>query len=120
MLRFPVVTVSVLLVAAVIGCSTGRPPSVPRSAKSVAMPATGGGETLSFTAPERGIAYVFDRSTNNMVYTGWLKGGEMLELDPRQDEVRIEGRAVVERDLPDGSKFEVWFDPRHATATGRY
>ena len=101
---------ALLLVAVVAGCSSGRPPSVPGSAKSVAL--MGGGEAVSFTAPDRGIAYVYERSSRTMVYSGWLKAGEALELDPGRDEVRIGGRPVAQRQMGDMSGFEVWFDPR--------
>jgi len=72
----------------------------------------GGGEAVSFTAPDRGIAYVYERSSRTMVYSGWLKAGEALELDPGRDEVRIGGRPVAQRQMGDMSGFEVWFDPR--------
>jgi len=109
---------TLVLVALLAGCSSERPPSVPKTAKSVAL--MGGGEAVSFKAPERGIAYVYERPTNNMVYTGWLRGGETLELDPGRDEVRIEGRPVAQRQMKDLTGYEVWFDPRRPSATERY
>lgn len=105
-------------VAVLVGCSTDRPPSIPRTARSVSI--QGGKDAVRFTAPQRGIAYVYDRSTHNMVYTGWLRGGETIELDPQSDEVRIEGRAVAQRDLRDLSGYEVWFDTKDPSTTERY
>ena len=99
-----------VLVAVAAGCSSERPPSVPDTAKSVAL--MGGGEAVRFTAPERGVAYVYERPTRSMVYSGWLKGGEVLELDPGRDEVRIGGTPVAQRQMGDLQGFEVWFDPR--------
>ena len=101
---------ALVLVALVAGCSSERPSSVPDSAKSVAL--MGGGEAVSFTAPERGIAYVYERPERSMVYSGWLKAGEVLEIDPWRDEVRVGGNPVAQRQMGDLRGFEVWFDPR--------
>ena len=64
-------------------------------------------DVVRFTAPERGVAFVYDRSTQNKMYSGWLKGAETLEVDAPHDQVRIGERVVAERDLRDQSEYEV-------------
>ena len=115
--RFPgqparaVLVAALLFAATACGCtSSDRPSSVPKSAQSVVTHK--GTEPIAFTAPQRGMVFVFDRSTHNRVYTGWLRGGETLELDAPHDEVRIDGRSVAQKDLRDANEYDVWFDPR--------
>jgi hypothetical protein len=101
---------AILAAALASGCATNHPSAVPKAARSVVR--QGGHEVARFAAPERGIAFVYDRSSGTKVYSGWLKGGEVLEVDPPHDEVRIGERVVSERDLRDESEYEVWFEPR--------
>ena len=101
---------AVLVAALAVGCASDRPGAVPKAAKSVARHT--GQEAFQFIAPERGYALVYDRSTGNKMYAGWLKGGETLDVDAPHDQVRIGERVVAERDMRDDSEYEVWFEPR--------
>ena len=110
---------AVVSAALLAGCAPERPESVPADARSVAKQS--GNNAINFTAPEDGTAYVYDRSAHKMVYSGRLKRGETLELDPRRNGVRIEGRPVLEAKLRDLNEYQVWFDtePTSATAGSR-
>jgi hypothetical protein len=102
---------AVLAAALAAGCAANdRPGAVPRAAKSVARHT--GQEVFRFVAPERGYALVYDRSTGNKMYAGWLKGGETLDVDAPGDQVRIGERVVAERDMRDDTEYEVWFERR--------
>ena len=107
---------AMVLVAALAGCAPERPESVPADAQSVARQS--GSNPINFTAPDDGNAFVFDRSTQKMVYSGRLKRGETLELDPRRDGVRVDGRKVVETRLRDLNEYQVWFDADQSATAG--
>jgi hypothetical protein len=94
------------------GCAKDRPKSVPADAQSVAKQT--GTNPVNFTAPNDGTVYVYDRSAKKMLYSGRVRRGETLELDPRRDEVRLESRVVMNKDLRDLNKYQVWFDAEGA------
>ena len=98
------------------GCAPERPESVPADARSVAKQS--GNNPVNFTAPRDGTVYVYDRSASRMVYSGRVQQGETLELDPRRDNVRLEGRVVLEKDLRDLNEYQVWFDDERAATAG--
>ena len=105
------IAAALLVAAAVFGCTpSDRPATVPASAHSIVRQK--GNHPIVFSAPERGVAFVYDRSTQNKVYAGWIKGGETLEVDAAHGEVRIDGHPVVQKEMHDTSEYEVWFDPR--------
>jgi hypothetical protein len=97
-------------------CAPERPESVPADARSVAKQS--GNNPVNFTAPRDGTVYVYDRSAGRMVYSGRVQQGETLELDPRRDNVRLEGRVVLEKDLRDLNEYQVWFEDERAATAG--
>lgn len=98
------------------GCGPKHPESVPADARSVAK--QDGTQPVNFTAPRDGTVYVYDRSEKEMLYSGRVRQGETLELDPRRDKVRLEGRVVMEKDLRDLNQYQVWFDEEGAAPAG--
>ena len=109
------VTALIAILAAVVGgCAPERPESVPADAKSVAKQT--GSNPLNFTAPDDGTVYIYDRSQQKMVYSGRVREGETLEIDPKRDNIRLEGRVVLEKQLRDLHQYQVWFDEEHSAA----
>ena len=100
--------------AVAAGCAPERPESVPADAQSVAKQS--GHNPINFTAPHDGMVYVYDRSANQMLYTGRVERGDTLELDPRKDVVRLDGKPVLEKSLRDLNEYQVWFDEAATTA----
>jgi hypothetical protein len=95
------------------GCAKDRPESVPADARSVAK--QGGTQPVNFTAPRDGTVYVYDRTSQKMLYSGRVRQGETLELDPMRNKVRLEGRVVMEKNLRDLNQYQVWFDEEGGT-----
>ena len=102
-------------IGAACGCASERPKSVPADARSIARQT--GSNPVNFTAPEDGNIFVYDRSTQKMVYSGRLRRGDTLELDPKRDEIRVDGRSVLESNLRDLNEYQVWFDKEPSAAT---
>jgi hypothetical protein len=98
------------------GCGSQHPESVPADAQSVAKQT--GTNAVNFTAPRDGTVYVYDRTQKEMLYSGRVRQGETLELDPKRDKVRLEGRVVMEKDLRDLNQYQVWFDEEGAAPSG--
>lgn len=106
------VSLMVVIATAICGCAPERPESVPADAKSIAKQS--GSNPVNFTAPNDGSVFVYDRSEQKMVYSGRLREGETLEVDPRRDKVRLDGRVVLEKQLRDLNEYQVWFDEEPA------
>ena len=106
-----------LAVAAVLGGCAGRPMSVPVSAK---MMTEGNGDRISFRAPEFGRVYVTNDSTNKILYQGDVRRDETVEVDPRDNRIRLAGRTVTESSLADGDRYKIYFEPLTHERVVRY
>lgn len=115
-LPFPCALAAFLVATLVAGCAPERPESVPADARSVSKQT--GSNPINFTAPEDGTVYVYNRSTKKMIYSGALKRGQAMELDPKADVLRIDGRTVQETGLRELNEYQVWFDAEPSTAGG--
>jgi len=100
---------ALLLALTACGCGPERPSAVPADARSVAKQS--GSNPITFTAPEDGTAFLYNRSTSKMIYSGRLKRGETIELDPKRDQIRVDGRTAQETSLRDMNEYQMWFDP---------
>ena len=80
--------------------------------------ALAGMPAVNFTAPADGMVYVYDRSAKQMLYSGRVRQGESLELDPMRNNIRLAGSVVMEKDLRDLNEYQVWFDEDAAATSG--
>lgn len=88
-----------------LGCAH-RADEVPASASLM-----GEGRETSFRATEYGRVYVVDRDLDRVVYQGDVDKGEMVEVEPDRDRVRIAGRTVAETDLANNGIYRIYFEP---------
>src|SRR5829696_5296129 len=68
---------------------------VPEQALHV-VPATAqlmreGDEPIVFRAPENGTVYVYNSSDDRLVYTGAVRRGQTVQVDPDEDFVMVDG-----------------------------
>src|SRR5687768_24119 len=77
------------------GCTVERHPAVPADAR---MAAEGDGK-VSATATEAGMVYISDRHENRLLYSGDIKSGEVVSVDPEANQVTIDGRVVQDKTL---------------------
>jgi hypothetical protein len=91
------------------GCAKDRHEAIPPSATLVSE-AQG---DIRYTAPEDGEVYVYDQSEDELIYSGRIRKGETLSLEPEDDEdkIRIESQVVSTEDLKEGNKHRVFFSP---------
>jgi hypothetical protein len=100
---------ALLLALTAWGCGPERPSTVPADARSVAKQS--GSNPITFTAPEDGTAFLYNRSTSKMIYSGRLKRGDTIEVDPKRNEIRVDGRTALQPELRDLNEYQMWFDP---------
>jgi hypothetical protein len=91
---------------ALIGCSHDRDEMVPPSA----MMSAEGDSRLSFRAPNDGTVYIYDTDANRLVYSGQVEKGQLLVLDPGQDELTLDGKTLTEKRIDRGDKHQIFFD----------
>src|SRR5215204_4468832 len=96
-----------ILLALLGGCMHDRHEAIP----SDATLQTEGQKELAFRATEPGTVYVYNRNDNKMVYSGEMRRGETLSIDPNQDRVTLDGRTVLEKGLDNNETLRVFFKP---------
>jgi hypothetical protein len=102
-------TAGLILPALLIGCSSQqRPELVPASAR---LQMSGTGREV-YTAPEDGMVYVYDKSTDHLLWSGQVLRGQTVIVDPKTDQITLNGAVVSNRAPIHGSHgIDVYYDP---------
>jgi hypothetical protein len=96
------------------GCASH--PAVPPDASLM----TSGTTTAKFKPTTDGRVYVVDRTSGNILYQGQVDRGDVVELNAREDHIKIGGNTVSDRTLDDGHDFEILFKSEPEERTVRY
>lgn len=88
------------------GCAHERHEEIPSSATM----AVEGDERLAYTAPHDGKVYIYDINDDKMVYSGDVKEGDDVTIDPEKRMVLIEGRTAIEDGVRNGHRHRIFFD----------
>ena len=86
-----------------------RPPGVPLTASLGGE----GEDRIEFAAPNDGEIWVVDsraRDADAVIYTGAVRRGERVTVNPEKDQITIDGRPVYEKNLPDRAR-RIFFVP---------
>jgi hypothetical protein len=75
-----------------------------------------GHEPLLFQAPSDGTVWVYNDSDERLVYTGALRAGQNVQVDPDHDFVTVDGRKVVDTKMDDFDRHQILFGPSSLTA----
>jgi hypothetical protein len=97
--------VGVALLIGVAGCMTERCHEVPGAAESLAS----GNNIVSATAPAVGMMYVCDQNANKLDYSGDVHRGDVIEVDPMQNRITLNGRTVSEKSIIGGNMHRIFF-----------
>ena len=94
------------------GCATNNE-NIPPSAQMVSS----GNEQVAFTAPRHGTAYVLDKNTNKMIYSGTIDKGQVVSVDPTRHDrnITIDGNGVTQTSLNVGHTYQIYFHPDDRT-----
>lgn len=113
MFRLSQIAVPVLgavVLAGVGGCTHERHAEIPATAAEVST----GTMAVSATATHAGDVYIYDASSDKMIYTGQVKAGQMVKVEAEQNRVTLDGRTLTERDLPNDHQYKIFFDSNAA------
>jgi hypothetical protein len=91
----------------VAGCATQRPDVIPATAQVQ----TSGNGPVSFTPPSDGMAYVYDQAANRLIWSGQVKAGQTVSVDPQKNQVAVGNQVVATRILQGGDRHDLYFDP---------
>jgi hypothetical protein len=90
--------------ASATGCSARARAGIPVEAERVAQAK---GE-LVYQVPAGGEAYILDASDNKIVWSGHLREGETLTIQPEADRVAVDLQSVAEPDLDKDHRYTVF------------
>ena len=105
--RLPRQLAATLLMLTAVGCAAGSPKGragIPVEAERVAE---GKGE-LVYNATHGGEAYVLDDSNNKIIWSGLLRDGDALAIEPAGNRVRIGPQTVAEPNLDKDHRYTVY------------
>jgi len=98
---------------AVGGCAHERHEDIPLSAAEIGE----GKESVFYNAPYDGRVYVYDATSDEMIYNGQLKHGQMIRVDAKDNKILVDNQTAVERDLVNDHRFKIFFDRDENAAT---
>jgi hypothetical protein len=84
-----------------------QPNRIPESADMVAE----GHEKVKWTADMDGTVWIFDKDKNNIRYTGPVRRGDEIILQPDRDKIYIGGHNVHQGNLEKHSWHKIYFVP---------
>lgn len=115
MLRFRQFAAPAILGAALFvgGCAHERHEDIPLTA----MELDEGKETVVFNAVDDGRVYVYDATSDDMLYNGELRRGQQLRVDAKENKILVDNQTAVERDLVNDHRFKIFFDRDESAAT---
>jgi hypothetical protein len=82
----------------------GCAPQVPPGTQLLAS-----GHVVSGVAPDDGLAYVVDKESNELLYTGRVKKGDNVSVNPEQRVIQLNATTAEQRTLRLDHTFEVRF-----------
>jgi hypothetical protein len=88
-----------------------RPNRIPEMADVVAE----GHEKVKWAADMDGEIWVFDRDKNNIRYTGPIRRGEEVIIQPETDKIYVGGHVVFYHNLEKHSWHKIYFVPGRET-----
>jgi hypothetical protein len=68
-----------------------------------------GHEPLLYEAPSDGTIWVYNQSDKRLVYTGGIRAGQSVHVDPDHDFVLVDGKKVVDMKMDDFDNHQILF-----------
>jgi hypothetical protein len=93
--------------ALLVGCAE-RHSAIPKSARLMAEDRA---SKVDFVAPDDGQVFVEDNSSNKLLYSGTMREGERLAINPIKDQITINGQMVRDQKIRDLNEVRVFFQP---------
>jgi hypothetical protein len=74
-----------------------------------------GRRTVSATAPNDGIVFIYDDTANKNVYSGRVKSGDRIRLDAEENKVMLNDNVALQQDLLNDHRYQIFFDKQEMT-----
>ena len=74
--------------------------------------------TLRYDARDRGMVYLVDRTADVVIWSGDVRDGDRVAIDPAKNKIEINGREQARIDLKGDHKFELYFN--RTASSSRY
>jgi hypothetical protein len=84
---------------------TDRPGRIPRRA-DIVRDGTG---KLKWTADMDGTVYVYDQTRDAIRYTGPVRRGQEIIVQPNDNQIQVDGRTVYDEDLKSDATHQIYF-----------
>jgi hypothetical protein len=111
-----ILTISSLGMLLAVGCAS-RNKAIPSSARLVAEDQG----NVDFVAPDDGQVYVEDRSANKLLYSGQVREGQHVNVEPVKDKIAIDGQTVRDQKIRDLNTLRIFFKREpHADVAGSH
>jgi len=99
-----------VLALGAVGCEPTHPEEIPGSANMVAE----GNQDVAWTAPSRGMVYVYDTNTRRLVWAGQVDQGRRVEINRKTQKSSVDGNLVVNKLAPFDQQ-QIYFQPATGT-----
>lgn len=104
--RLGMFTAIALAPLAAAGCGSHRPADVPQSASLK----TQGNDRVVYVAEDNGNVWVVNHGSNDILYSGHVRRGDRLVLDPANNRLTLNDQTVASRDLGRRDR-DIYFQP---------
>ena len=106
-----IVTASVAGAALSLGVIGCQPEARPEFIPSTAQIMDSGNGAMHYTASDDGTVYVYDQPANKLVWSGKVRKGEAVDVDPIKNQVMAHGNIVTMKTLNNGDRNDIYFVP---------
>lgn len=90
------------------GCGAPSGPVIPGSATMMSQGSRG---PVSFRASESGRVYIKDDFNDVTLYSAEVDRGELVEVNPVEDVIRVDGRTASSYAMDDDHQYQIYFEP---------
>jgi hypothetical protein len=99
------------------GCAAPQGPVIPSNAT---MMSQGNNGPVSFRATEPGRVFIKDDWNGVTLYSTDVSRSDLIEVNPVDDEIRLNGRTASEYAMDDNHLYQIYFEPLREARTVTY
>jgi hypothetical protein len=105
-MKFAGYLLTIATAAALTGCSSDYDQLAPSGTASMH-----GTDPMTVQAPADGQLSIYDQSIENLIYSGPIRKGQLVVIDPISKDVTVNGLVANKKPLFGGDTFKITFSP---------
>jgi hypothetical protein len=105
-MKFAGCLLTIVAAAALTGCSNDYEQLAPSGIVSIH-----GTDPMTVQAPADGQLSIYDQSIENQIYSGQIRKGQLVVIDPVSKNVTVNGMVANAKPLYGGDTFKIHFSP---------